>query len=187
MPLTQAQIQTAQAAQYAAAHDQGQPVRVVAGPGTGKSSAIEEWVRWLLAQGVQPAAIHAVSFTRASALDLRQRVHAYCAQNGQPTATQVRVTTLHSLAWPLRYRTQNAGVSPSRSRQRGPHGRTRSRRGSSVRSAANAWITSSSQARSISSGSWLGISSTTTGRAATSHWRAMLQTPGQRKVPNSAG
>jgi len=98
MPLTQAQIQTAQAAQHAAARDPSQQVRVVAGPGTGKSSAIEVRVRWLLAQGVQPAAVYAVSFTRASALDLRQRVHAYCVQNGQPAATQVRVTTLHSLA-----------------------------------------------------------------------------------------
>jgi len=98
MPLTAAQIQTAQNVQHAAARDPGQQVRVGAGPGTGKSSAIEERVRWLLAQGVQPTAICAVSFTRASALDLRQRVHAYCHHNGQPTAAQVRVTTVHSLA-----------------------------------------------------------------------------------------
>ena len=98
MPLTQTQIQAAQTVQHAAAHDQAQQVHVVVGPGTGKSSAIEERVRWLVAQGVQPAAIYAVSFTRASALDLRQRIHAYCSQNGHPTAAQVRVTTLHSLA-----------------------------------------------------------------------------------------
>lgn len=98
MPLTQAQILAAQAVQYAAAHDQAQQVRLVAGPGTGKSSAIEERVRWLLTQGVQPASIYAVSFTRASALDLRLRVHDYCTQNGYPAASQVRVTTLHSLA-----------------------------------------------------------------------------------------
>ena len=98
MALTQAQIQAAQAAQHTAARDHRQQVRVVAGPGTGKSSSIEERVRWLLAQGVQPAAIYAVSFTRASALDLRQRIHTFCVQNGHPTATQIRVTTLHSLA-----------------------------------------------------------------------------------------
>jgi superfamily I DNA/RNA helicase len=98
MPLTQAQIQAAQAVQQAAAHEQAQQVRLVAGPGTGKSSAIEERVRWLLAQGVQPASIYAVSFTRASALDLRHRVHHYCTQNGHPASSQVRVTTLHSLA-----------------------------------------------------------------------------------------
>ncbi len=98
MALTPAHIQAAQAVQHAAAHDAGQHVLVVAGPGTDKSSAIEEKVRWLLSQGVQPAGIYAVSFTRASALDLRQRIHAYCAQNGQPAGSHVRVTTLHSLA-----------------------------------------------------------------------------------------
>ena len=39
-----------------------------------------------------------VSFTRASALDLRDRVHRYCIKNGCSSVTQVRVTTLHSLA-----------------------------------------------------------------------------------------
>jgi DNA helicase II / ATP-dependent DNA helicase PcrA len=95
MPLTQDQVQYAQAVQHAAAHDQAQQVRLVAGPGTGKSFAIEERVRWLLGQGVQPVSIYAVSFTRASALDLRRRVHNYCTQNGYPAASQVRVTTLH--------------------------------------------------------------------------------------------
>ena len=98
MPLTHAQILAAQAAQHAAARDPAQQVRVVAGPGTGKSSAIEERIRWLLSQGVRPSAVYAVSFTRASALDLRQRIFAYCAKNGQLAATQVRISTLHSLA-----------------------------------------------------------------------------------------
>lgn len=98
MPLNQAQIQAAVQAQQAAAQDASQQVRLIAGPGTGKSSAIEERVRWLLSNGIQPAAICAVSFTRASALDLRQRVHSYCAGHGLANASQVRVTTLHSLA-----------------------------------------------------------------------------------------
>lgn len=98
MPITQAQIQAAQTLQHAAAHDPAAKVRVVAGPGTGKSFAIEERVRWLLAQGVLPEGIYAVSFTRASALDLRRRIQSYCTQNGQPTVTRVRVCTLHSLA-----------------------------------------------------------------------------------------
>ncbi len=80
MALMPAQVQAAQAVQHAAAHDPRQHVRVVAGPGTGKSSAIEERVCWLLSQGIQPGAICAVSFTRASALDLRQRVHALIEQ-----------------------------------------------------------------------------------------------------------
>ena len=42
MSLTPAQVHAALAVQHAAAHDPGRHVRVVAGPGTGKSSAIEE-------------------------------------------------------------------------------------------------------------------------------------------------
>jgi DNA helicase-2/ATP-dependent DNA helicase PcrA len=98
MPLDPAQIQAAQAAQHAAARDQHPQVRLVAGPGTGKSSAIEERIRWLLAQGVGADTIFGVSFTRAAALDLRRRIQAYCCANGQPSANNVRVSTLHSLA-----------------------------------------------------------------------------------------
>jgi DNA helicase-2/ATP-dependent DNA helicase PcrA len=98
MPITPTQIRAAQALQHAAAHDTAGQIRVVAGPGTGKSFAIEERVLWLMAQGVPPERICAVSFTRASALDLRRRIQAFCTQNGQPTVTRVRVSTLHSLA-----------------------------------------------------------------------------------------
>jgi len=98
MPLSQAQIQTAQAAQHAAARNPRAQVRLVAGPGTGKSSAIQERIRWLLSQGAGADTIYAVSFTRAAALDLRERIHSYCTANGQPGVTQVRVSTLHSLA-----------------------------------------------------------------------------------------
>lgn len=98
MPITQAQIRAAQAVQHAAAHDTAPQVRVVAGPGTGKSSTIEERVRWLLAQGAASSEICVVSFTHASSLDLRHRIQSYCQRKGQPTATDVRVSTLHSLA-----------------------------------------------------------------------------------------
>ena len=73
------------------------------------------------------------------------------------------------------------------SRRRDHRGRTRTRSGSSARFDGNAWITSPSLARSISSESWLGTSSTTTGLAATFHWWAMRRNPGRRKDPNSAG
>jgi len=98
MPFKQAQIQAAQAIQHAAARDMSPQVRVVAGPGTGKSSAIEERVRWLLAQGIAPQVIRAISFTRASSLDLRQRVFSFCRSQGHPEVTEVRISTLHSLA-----------------------------------------------------------------------------------------
>ena len=73
------------------------------------------------------------------------------------------------------------------SRRRGHRGRTHTWSGSSARSDGSAWITSSSLARSISCGSWLGTSSTTIGRAAIFHCWAMRRIPGRRKDPNSAG
>src|SRR5438128_1704858 len=44
--------------------------------------------------GIAPKAIAAISFTRASAEDLRSRIHDCCMNQGQ----DVRVSTLHALA-----------------------------------------------------------------------------------------
>lgn len=98
MPITPQQVQAAEAIQHAAAHDGSSQVRLVAGPGTGKSFSIEERVCWLLAQGATPRSIAVVSFTRASSVELRNRIHLYCTSRGQPLGNQVRVSTLHSLA-----------------------------------------------------------------------------------------
>ena len=101
MPITNAQEEAAEAIQDAAAHDSSPQVRLVAGPGTGKSRAIEERVRWLLAQDVPADAIAVVSFTRASSNELRSRIRAYCHTHNQTEANNVRVSTLHSLALSL--------------------------------------------------------------------------------------
>lgn len=98
MPITPQQKQAAQSAQHQAAHDTSPQVLLVAGPGTGKSHAIQERVRWLLSSGVHPRSIFVVSFTRASARDLRERIQDYCRQHACPQGAQVSVTTLHSLA-----------------------------------------------------------------------------------------
>jgi DNA helicase-2/ATP-dependent DNA helicase PcrA len=98
MPITPEQIQSAQEVQHDAGRDTADRVRLVAGPGTGKSSTIEERVRWLLEQGAEAKSIVAVSFTRASAFDLRGRVHGYCLTNGYPDGAEVGISTLHSLA-----------------------------------------------------------------------------------------
>jgi superfamily I DNA/RNA helicase len=113
MPIRPEQIQQAQRVQLIAAHDGSLQVRVVAGPGTGKSSAIEERIRWLLEQGFDPTTLWGVSFTRAAALDLRQRVHTYCSERGLPMATQVRVATLHSLALRALRAAQLLGAYPT--------------------------------------------------------------------------
>lgn len=98
MPITPQQVQAAEAVQRAAAHDAAQQVRLVAGPGTGKSYSIEERVCALIGQGVGAQAISVVSFTRAAAIELRTRIHAYCNGHNQPGGINVRVSTLHSLA-----------------------------------------------------------------------------------------
>jgi superfamily I DNA/RNA helicase len=98
MPITPAQQQQAQTLQHNAAHDQNSQVRLVAGPGTGKSFSIEERVYSLLEAGVPPGSICVLSFTRASVRDLRDRIYSYCTQRQQPAVVHVRVSTLHSLA-----------------------------------------------------------------------------------------
>jgi DNA helicase-2/ATP-dependent DNA helicase PcrA len=92
-------IAAAQETQRQAAHDPAARIRLIAGPGTGKSSAIEQRVCWLLEQGAPAARICAVSFTRSSVRDLQQRIRARCQQQGHAAAANdVRVSTLHSLA-----------------------------------------------------------------------------------------
>lgn len=92
------ELQQAEQLQMAAATSGSPQVRVVAGPGTGKSRCIEERVGFLIRQGINPATIAAVSFTNASARDLKDRIEEYAQQQNLPRAAQVRVSTLHSLA-----------------------------------------------------------------------------------------
>src|ERR1700730_8411883 len=99
MPLDPHDIDEAQGRQHRAAQDPSHTVRLVAGPGTGKSASIEERFRWLLGSGVNPRHVYGVSFTRAASRDLHLRASRYCAENGVAVnADEVRVSTLHSLA-----------------------------------------------------------------------------------------
>jgi hypothetical protein len=54
MPIPPSALAVAQQEQTQAAHSGSPQVRLIAGPGTGKSSAIEERLRWLIEQGVEP-------------------------------------------------------------------------------------------------------------------------------------
>ena len=98
MPIPINVIQDADRVQQNAANDPSPQVRLIAGPGTGKSSAIEKRVCWLLNQGVPTNEIYGVSFTRASARDLQERINTHCQTHGHAAAGNVRVSTLHSLA-----------------------------------------------------------------------------------------
>jgi DNA helicase II / ATP-dependent DNA helicase PcrA len=76
-------------------------MRVVAGPGTGKSFALKRRVARLLESGIAPRSILPVTFTRVAAEDL----HRELVGMGAPGCENLQGMTLHSLA--LRILTRN--------------------------------------------------------------------------------
>lgn len=79
---------------YAIASTQNPRVRVLAGPGTGKSFAMKRRVARLLEAGIDPTSILPVTFTRVAAEDL----HRELVGMGAPGCDQLEGVTLHSLA-----------------------------------------------------------------------------------------
>src|SRR5580658_2709647 len=75
----------------------GNSLRVVTGPGTGKTFALMRHITRLLEEGVPPAEILAVTFTRTATNDLVDKI----ATLGAPGANQVAAKTLHSLSFGL--------------------------------------------------------------------------------------
>lgn len=75
----------------------GTPLRVMAGPGTGKTFALMRKVSRLLETGTPPSSILVVSFTRTAANDLIFHLKSL----GSPGADQVVASTLHSLSFAL--------------------------------------------------------------------------------------
>lgn len=69
-------------------------VRVIAGPGTGKSFAMKRRVARLLESGVSPNELLAVTFTRVAAEDLHRELQ----KLGVPGCEELEGQTLHSLA-----------------------------------------------------------------------------------------
>lgn len=116
LPLRAQDVSAARARQEAAAHDATGAVRLVAGPGTGKSQSIEERFRWLYQdQVIQPRHVFGVSFTRAASADLRLRVTTFCQEKGVPIAGgEVQVSTLHSLALQILARANKLAQYPVR-------------------------------------------------------------------------
>ncbi len=75
----------------------GSPLRVRAGPGTGKTFALMRRVARLLEKGVKPKKMLALTFTRTAAKDLVDKLQAL----GAPGAAMVNARTLHSLCFSL--------------------------------------------------------------------------------------
>lgn len=82
-------------------------VRVIAGPGTGKSFAMKRRVARLLEEGVEPASILAVTFTRVAAEDL----HRELGGMGVPGCEALNGVTLHSLALRILMRNHVLGAT----------------------------------------------------------------------------
>ena len=84
------------------ASDNNQRIRVVAGPGTGKSFAMKRRVARLLEEGTEPSRVLPVTFTRVAAEDL----HRELVGMGVPRCDELEGTTLHRLC--LRRLSRNA-------------------------------------------------------------------------------
>ena len=78
---------------YQIASENNNRVRVVAGPGTGKSFAMKRRVGRLLEEGVSPSQILPVTFTRVAAEDL----HRELISMDVPGCNELEGTTLHRL------------------------------------------------------------------------------------------
>ena len=74
MVFTPQQINAAKTVQTNAAHDAAPQIRLVAGPGTGKSFSVGERIAWLINQRVARNAIFSVSFTISAAEKLRATI-----------------------------------------------------------------------------------------------------------------
>lgn len=99
MPITPAQIAQAEHQQWQAAQDAAAAIRLIAGPGTGKSATIERRVAHLLNNGANPNNVYVISFTRATCAELATRTSVFCStQPCAHIATNIRISTMHSLA-----------------------------------------------------------------------------------------
>jgi DNA helicase-2/ATP-dependent DNA helicase PcrA len=78
--------------QRAAAVIGSDPVRVVAGAGTGKTAVIAERFRRLVASGVEPSSILVMTFTERAAGEMRERIEDLI------DAPAASVGTFHSVA-----------------------------------------------------------------------------------------
>src|SRR5439155_792833 len=86
------------AAQQAVVDHEGLPMLVLAGPGTGKTTAIVETVvERITGRGIDPARVLVLTFSRKAAAELRQRITARLGR----TTREPLALTFHSYAYAL--------------------------------------------------------------------------------------
>jgi len=82
-------LQLLNAEQQQAASHTGGPLLIIAGAGTGKTTTLVHRVAWLIEQGVPPAGILLLTFTRRAAFEMYHRVETVLQQQNQKqSATQ---------------------------------------------------------------------------------------------------
>src|ERR671914_686677 len=86
------------------------PVLVVAGAGSGKTRVLTHRIAWLIAQGISPYSILAITFTNKAADEMKRRVVELV---GEP-AQSMWVSTFHSACVRiLRREAHRLGIRPS--------------------------------------------------------------------------
>jgi ATP-dependent DNA helicase Rep len=99
--------------QQAVRHIDG-PLLVLAGAGSGKTRVITAKIAYLIAQGVDPARIIAITFTNKSAREMRERAQALLRTQGKAdAAAKVTICTFHALGLKiLRSEAKSLGLKP---------------------------------------------------------------------------
>ncbi len=112
MPVTEALLDDLTEPQRAAVTHRDGALLVLAGPGSGKTTVVTRRIAFLIANGIEPWQILALTFTNKAAGEMRQRVETLLAgqppRDGSPT-----VATFHSFcARLLRRFAEPAGIAP---------------------------------------------------------------------------
>ena len=79
--------------QLAATHESG-PLLILAGAGTGKTRTIVARITWLVAQGVSPSSILAVTFTNKAAREMKERIAGMIAAEKASEITEDELKTM---------------------------------------------------------------------------------------------
>jgi DNA helicase-2/ATP-dependent DNA helicase PcrA len=106
MVITDEQRAVAEEQQWRAARDDSKYIRLIAGPGTGKSYTIEKRAAFTFEEAANPRNVYILSFTRNTCDELKERVRRFCEGSGYSEGIEnLQVRTLHSLALRILRRT----------------------------------------------------------------------------------